>query len=446
MTSPQFERLSLAQATGSALANGLPLDALVRAFFESGFAADLGRVRIHTDRAAAAAANALQARAFTLGVDIFFAEGEYRPETPEGLHLLAHELVHVVQQGPNPSPQGSCVVGPAGDPLESEADLVARQLLSGDPISPISRDACPGVIRRVVVADGSSARITIKNSAVPAVYTYPFTSTSQSPAVNTHLTKGFTPGTTPTLGGKASAAWTATGEVDISLDPGDTGKLPGIVFGFMQFQKINQISVHYAGRMIREGGIELDIGEPPALPRKFGRDRDKLDPNPPWSSFVAGDKAFDAVRNVAVAETGDHPQFLVQAVLANKRTGSDNYLVRLIDDRQFLTVFAVRFPPNVYQILAYFEWSAVWSYEFGWTLGGVPIPIKGANTSFKMGTVTTGKLPPALSTGQLLNPTAIPLLGHLETEQAIQQTLKGGTVNRMDAEERFGVIPASFNP
>ncbi len=63
-----------------------------------------------------------------------------------------------------------------------------------------------------------------------------------------------------------------------------------------------------------------------------------------------------------------------------------------------------------------------------------------------MGTVTTGKLPPALSTGQLLNPTAIPLLGHLETEQAIQQTLKGGTVNRMDAEERFGVIPASFNP
>ena len=38
------------------------------------------------------------ARAFTLGQDIVFGAGEYAPDTGEGTRLLAHELVHVVQQ------------------------------------------------------------------------------------------------------------------------------------------------------------------------------------------------------------------------------------------------------------------------------------------------------------------------------------------------------------
>ena len=61
-------------------------------------ASRLADVRVHTDVAADRAASALNARAFTIGRDISFAAGEFRPDTAQGRHLLAHELSHVVQQ------------------------------------------------------------------------------------------------------------------------------------------------------------------------------------------------------------------------------------------------------------------------------------------------------------------------------------------------------------
>ncbi len=59
---------------------------------------DFGRVRIHADGSAAEAAERLNARAFTIGQDIYFGAGECAPGTGPGRRLLAHELVHSVQQ------------------------------------------------------------------------------------------------------------------------------------------------------------------------------------------------------------------------------------------------------------------------------------------------------------------------------------------------------------
>src|SRR5579871_1262539 len=70
-----------------------------RAFFEGKLGRDLGGVRVHDGGAAAASAQAVGARAFTLGRDIVFGDGEWRPGTDGGRRLLAHELVHWVQQG-----------------------------------------------------------------------------------------------------------------------------------------------------------------------------------------------------------------------------------------------------------------------------------------------------------------------------------------------------------
>jgi len=56
-------------------------------------------LRVHTDAAAGRLAQAAGARAFTLGRNVYFAEGEYQPRTGNGLRLLAHELTHAVQQG-----------------------------------------------------------------------------------------------------------------------------------------------------------------------------------------------------------------------------------------------------------------------------------------------------------------------------------------------------------
>ncbi len=78
---------------------GQPLGAAERDFFEPRFGQDFGGVRVHADERAAEAAQSVNAQAYTLGRDIYFGAGRYRPDTSEGRHLMAHELAHVVQQG-----------------------------------------------------------------------------------------------------------------------------------------------------------------------------------------------------------------------------------------------------------------------------------------------------------------------------------------------------------
>ena len=69
-------------------------------FMESSFGVDFSGVRIHDSSQAAGMSQQIQARAFTVGQDVFFNRGEYAPGTSEGKRLLAHELTHVVQQTP----------------------------------------------------------------------------------------------------------------------------------------------------------------------------------------------------------------------------------------------------------------------------------------------------------------------------------------------------------
>lgn len=78
---------------------GRPLSLQERGFFESRLGADLSNVRLHSDSRAATAARAVNARAFTVGQNVAFGSGEYAPGTREGKWLMAHELVHTIQQG-----------------------------------------------------------------------------------------------------------------------------------------------------------------------------------------------------------------------------------------------------------------------------------------------------------------------------------------------------------
>ena len=82
-------------------------------------------VRVHTDTLSDSLARSVQARAFTTGSDIFFAQGEYRPQSSAGRELLAHELTHVVQQRGAPV-TGEMRVSDPGDALEREAERAAR--------------------------------------------------------------------------------------------------------------------------------------------------------------------------------------------------------------------------------------------------------------------------------------------------------------------------------
>jgi len=77
---------------------GQPLPGELRDYFEPRFGCDFGQVRVHTDSSAAGLAQAVNARAFTLGQDVVFGAGQYAPEHEEGKKLVAHELTHVIQQ------------------------------------------------------------------------------------------------------------------------------------------------------------------------------------------------------------------------------------------------------------------------------------------------------------------------------------------------------------
>ncbi len=87
---------SVADSFVSNLGPGQPLDKATRAYFEPRFGHDFSQVRVHTDARAAEAAREVNARAFTVGRDVVFGEGEYGAGNKQ--RLMAHELAHVVQQ------------------------------------------------------------------------------------------------------------------------------------------------------------------------------------------------------------------------------------------------------------------------------------------------------------------------------------------------------------
>ncbi len=78
--------------------SGSPLPHALRGAMELGLGADLGAVRIHAGGDADEAARKLDAEAFTSGRDIFFRTDRYAPYSRAGRALIAHELVHVLQQ------------------------------------------------------------------------------------------------------------------------------------------------------------------------------------------------------------------------------------------------------------------------------------------------------------------------------------------------------------
>jgi len=82
-------------------------------------------VHFHTDAEAGELARSVDASAFTIGNDVYFAPGQFKPDSPDGKELIAHELVHVQQQRGGPT-SGPLRVSQPGEPPEREAERAAR--------------------------------------------------------------------------------------------------------------------------------------------------------------------------------------------------------------------------------------------------------------------------------------------------------------------------------
>ncbi|MFE3598878.1 DUF4157 domain-containing protein [Streptomyces sp. NPDC059142] len=140
---------------------GQPLDVSVRRELEEQLGHDLGRVRLHTDRDAGHLTSLLGADAVAVGQDIFFGEGAYRPGTADGQRLLAHELLHTIQ---NPDGLGTLRAGRdlgavslPQEGMEREAEGTAQALVRNQEQGPETAPeiapapATPGWLRYATV-------------------------------------------------------------------------------------------------------------------------------------------------------------------------------------------------------------------------------------------------------------------------------------------------------
>jgi hypothetical protein len=129
-----------ANSSSSALPDGL------RDRFEASTGQDLGGVKVHTGPDSAAAAQAVNARAFAHGQSIHFDSGEYAPGSASGDRLIAHEVFHTLQS-PQAASGDGIEVSSAGDAAEVEADRGADAMVAGEQ-APDAGGAAPGVIHR----------------------------------------------------------------------------------------------------------------------------------------------------------------------------------------------------------------------------------------------------------------------------------------------------------
>ena len=127
-------RLNLSNSVGRRLPQQ------VQEKMEAFFGADFSDVRIHQGPQA----QSIGAHAFTMGSAIYFAPGQYAPDTARGQQLLGHELAHVIQQrtGRVRSPAGRGTVVVNDHALEAEADRMGARAAAFRP--PIQARRCVG--------------------------------------------------------------------------------------------------------------------------------------------------------------------------------------------------------------------------------------------------------------------------------------------------------------
>ena len=129
--------------------SGKPLPTDLAREFQGLTDSDFTGVRVHHGPAAAQASEAIGAKAFTVGQDIYFGSGAYAPSSPDGRRLLAHELAHTIQQrGAGTVNPADLPIGAAQDGAETQANEFADLLASGTPAEPRIAGTAPTHIRR----------------------------------------------------------------------------------------------------------------------------------------------------------------------------------------------------------------------------------------------------------------------------------------------------------
>lgn len=132
---------------------------------------DVSAIPVHRGPAVSAEARSLGARAFTRGGEVFLPDDAGPIDSPKARGLLAHELVHAVQQRTlgHALPSSSTV---AGAQLEAEA-VAAEHQHSGHSAPPMVHPSVPRMLTHAAQAAGVQLAPLIPDSIVPAVVPAP---------------------------------------------------------------------------------------------------------------------------------------------------------------------------------------------------------------------------------------------------------------------------------
>ena len=95
-------------------------------FYSQKFGRDMSDVHVHTDAQSDTISRSLNARAFTIGSDVFLSKGVNPDGGGRDQQTMTHELTHVVQQGGHAS-SGPLKLGAADTAQEHEAESTAQR-------------------------------------------------------------------------------------------------------------------------------------------------------------------------------------------------------------------------------------------------------------------------------------------------------------------------------
>ncbi|MDP5280611.1 DUF4157 domain-containing protein [Sphingomonas sp. DG1-23] len=144
-------------AIGLVRSGGQPLPQRLLAKMEAAFGADFSSVRVHVGPQA----SRIGAIAFTTGNDLYFAPGQFQPESVKGQQLIGHELAHVIQQRQGrvrASGNGVAVV--QDHALEAEADRLGMRAAM--------QPSATGLVQRKI--DGASRGVSPRPGRPPLVH------------------------------------------------------------------------------------------------------------------------------------------------------------------------------------------------------------------------------------------------------------------------------------
>lgn len=148
------------------LGGGKPLESATRTRMEAAFGASFAEVRVHRDARAARLCRDFDASALAVGHHVAFVPHLYRPGTPVGDALLAHELAHVQQQKGQPAQMPGPTVSVNQGDLEADADHSARAALLHlwrDKVSPAFRRSLPRLTPSAMPKLASPLRLSLSS-------------------------------------------------------------------------------------------------------------------------------------------------------------------------------------------------------------------------------------------------------------------------------------------